>query len=204
MIEIQTLKTFATGISRFADLLYAPDVREDLFFAFRDALSRGQLESKVHLLELAIKYEVPMDKTFFIGHWHGLLPYLFLQSKLVRVGMGIELNPVWKRRSEKICAGLSWNSLVGDARQLGREFYSSESFDCVVNTSCEHMGFEWLMPIPAKTFIIAQANDYQISEHTHPQSSLKEFEANLNLSKVIETDEIEFGVYRRFTVVGIK
>lgn len=204
MGQLEDFEIFADGISKFAELLYGENCSQELLLSFRDALSSAQLRSKLLVLELAQKLDLPSDKCLFIGHWHGLLPYLFLKTHLCRVAIGVEQSQLWKDVSEHICMGLSWNSLLGDGTRLSSEFYREQSFDCLVNTSCEHMSFDWIIPVPQGTWVVAQANNYKIPEHTHIQQSLNDFKQNLSLSEIAAEIETDFGIYKRFTLVGRK
>lgn len=203
-MEISSVQLFSTGISRFAEILYWPGASENHFRAFRDALSHGQLQSKVHILKLVQDLNIHSKRALFIGHWHGFLPYLFLSSNLIDSGFGIEIDPFWKRVSENVCREYNWKSTIQDATELDPYFFEIENIDLVVNTSCEHMSFDWMRAVPSGVHVIAQANNYKIPEHTNLQGSVEEFKRNLMLSNYIHCDSIDFGIYKRFTVVGRK
>lgn len=204
MIDIDSIQLFGEGISRYTEMLYSEKVSVQQLMHFRDALSRGQLQSKLHILKLAQELKITSKQSLFIGHWHGLLPYLFFISSLTEEALGLELDPLSKKISENVCRGYRWESKIEDATKLEESFFRKQSFDVVINTSCEHMSFDWLRFVPRKTHIIAQANNYDIPEHTYRQNSLESFKNNLGLTSVLHSDEIDFGVYKRFTIIGQK
>ncbi len=201
-MDFTSAKIFSNGISRFADYLYKPGISADNLNAFRDAMSEGQLSSKLHLVEAAANTNLQMQKSFFIGHWHGLLPFFFLKTGLVKEAKGMELDQKWVEASSHVCWGLNWSSIQGDATKVGHNFYLSEGFDSVFNTSCEHMNFDWLYFAPKGMMVLAQATDYKIDDHVNPQQSLIEFESHLRLSEVLHRSELDFNIYKRFTIIG--
>lgn len=203
-MDIETLKIFAAGVSNFSSCLYGKNNQAEITMAFRDALSAGQLNSKIHILEALQINKMKLNKALFIGQWHGLLPFLLINIGLCESGVGFELNPFWKTVSDRVCQGLAWTSTEGDATEISSKFYEAEKFDSVINTSCEHMNFNWIKALPQNIWVIAQATDYKIPEHTHPQASLDEFESNLGLSSILHKSELDFKIYKRFTIIGRK
>lgn len=198
------MKVYAEVVARMAETLYFEDAEKDHFFAFRDACSRGQSLSKIALAEILSNRNLHFKKGLFLGHWHGLLPLLLNKMGLVDQGVGIELSKYWSRFSGNINRDWKWHSFEKDATLLEDGFFQTENFDLVVNTSSEHMNFNWLTYIPKGTTVLAQANNYDIPEHSHRQGSVEEFIENLNLSQTEYFGEQEFGIYKRFTVLGKK
>lgn len=203
-LNTEAINLFCRGISRYSSFLYRPNTSIKDHEKFRDALSPGQLSSKLHLLSLFNKLSLSSNNTLFIGHWHGLLPYWTLSAGLIQNGFGIEIDPHSIELAAHICEGLNWNSTLHNAEALSIEFLRDHSIDLIINTSCEHMSNQWLTNVPTNTRIIAQSNDYKISEHLFPQENLNSFKSFLNLSHVAHEDSQKYEIYNRFTVVGNK
>ncbi len=198
------MKVYAEVVSRMAETLYYDDVEKSHFFAFRDACTRGQSLSKIALAEILLERNLHFKRGLFLGHWHGLLPLLLNKMGLVDEGVGVELSKYWSRFSDTINRDWPWKSQEKDATQLQESFFKNEFFDLVVNTSCEHMNFNWLTYVPAGTTVLVQANNYQIPEHTNIQESLAGLIKNVGLSEIHFSGEQDFPVYKRFTVLGKK
>ena len=88
MNELAILK----AVSTYVGMYYRFPYDETCSLALRDSLSRGQLFSKLELLNLARNCIKKPRQALFIGHWHGLLPRLFYTHGLIDTAHGVELD----------------------------------------------------------------------------------------------------------------
>lgn len=197
---------FIDLIARYSQQIYAHGAFPELQKAFLDSLSPGQLYSKLAAVEILGNYiehqNLKLEYALFVGQWHGLLPFMMHQKKLISSGIGIELSETWSEISRQINKDWNWKSIHGDINDP--KVWKEQRPNLVVNTSSEHMSFEWLDHVIPGTLILLQSTDYQISEHCNTVNSLDELIQRSNLSKVIKTNEKNFQVYKRFTILGKK
>lgn len=185
------------SITRYIGNYYNYELTPTLSSAMRDSLSRGQLMSKVKIIELTEKYRV--DNAFFIGHWHGLLPMFFYEYDIIKSGSGIEIDPFWVEFSNKLNYYWNWNSIIGDA-----DNFVPPNTDMIINTSCEHMSDNWLNFVKSGTIVCAQSTDYNHPTHINVSPSFDDFIQKWSKFTILESASDRYDIYSRFTVIAIK
>jgi len=193
---VDDLKTIK-AITRYVGNYYNQELTPILAAALRDSLSSGQLMSKISAAQLAGKY--PVDSAFFIGHWHGLLPMLFYDHGVIKKATGIELDPFWVEFSNKLNYYWDWKSIIGNA-----DNFVLPDADMIVNTSCEHMSYDWIEYVKSGVIICAQSTDYIHPTHINTVSSIEEFAEKWDGFSILESDATRYDVYSRFTIVAVK
>ncbi len=193
---------FIQLIAKYSTQIYAHGAKPELQKAFLDSLSPGQVYSKLEIIKLFQRQNLKFDHVLFIGQWHGLLPNMMYQSGLINSGVGIELSKTWSSISHHVNNEWDWLSIQGNINDP--EIWRDQKPELVVNTSSEHMSFDWLQYVPTGTFVVLQSTDYQIPEHCNSVSSLDELIERAHLTEVIATTKQEFDIYRRFTLLGKK
>lgn len=171
----------------------------------RDALSKGQLCSKLWLAE-AYRCCVAGNKTvdaLIVGGWIGTLSYILLQQNDNLLITSLDINPFCARSAAQINHGFS-KSFAAITHDM-YEYDRYEDFQVVINTSCEHIPDvrAWLDKLAKGTIVILQSNDYFVDEdHINCVSSIEEFKDKTLLSEVLYADSRNFGVYTRFMIIG--
>lgn len=204
---LKALEIFGKGSSRLAHEVYRADNIQELLPSFLDSHSRGQIFSKIKIVELILNHKLKLDQVLFVAHWHGLLPFWLFEMGLLKSGVGIELNQQWSDISRNVNAKFNWKSIHGDATNKETwddSLLSSSSNDLVINTACEHMSYDWINFVQPGQMVLAQSNDLEIAEHTNREVSEGEFAKNLNLSEIVHSNVLEFEFYKRFTILGRK
>jgi len=172
------LRIFSKCIHDFVRPFYSVEADKiplEHWTMLRDSLSEGQLQSKLYLLDcLRSQFQTPFKKAAFIGHWHGLLPLLFFEFGIIESAIGVELSTDWSSWSHRLNGHWNWKSTVADAAQ-----FDFTDCDLIVNTSCEHMSYDWLSQVPAGCVLALQSTDYQIPEHANCVESVDEFKENI-------------------------
>lgn len=184
----------------------------------RDAFSKGQLASKVWLLERLAQYGViASDQVITIlGCWVGsLVDFLITQYDPDRV-YGIDIDPVAVDMAEKfnqhhvqnhwkfkgVVADVSMLNTSAMIIQTGGELIEAQP-NIVINTSCEHMGTEWFQSASAHQLIVMQTNDNpEFEGHINVCASLSEMQTRYPLSTTLYAGELVTPVYTRFMQVG--
>lgn len=165
---------------------------------------KGQVKSKVWLIENMKEFVNKEVDVEICGGWNGVLASLLFQSEIpIRNIVNIDIDPVCNPISKKI------NQIE---LQEGRYYHITEdmkdfnySADIIINTSCEHITQEdyqqWLSKIPKTSLLILQSNNYQIDEHVRIAKSLKEFEIQSKI-KIYKSVELSLPLYTRWMLIG--
>lgn len=163
------------------------------------ALSRGQLESKLWLIEelnkLAHQWHEP--KIFICGGWYAVLARLIFDrgqflSPTIRsfdrdescAAVAETLNRSW------VISDWRFKAFTADMLDLNYERIEYETYrangtsvqltevpDIIINTSCEHISefSKWFASLPKGKCIVLQSTDLEDPEHINKVSSLDEF-----------------------------
>lgn len=190
------------AIGRLSDEIYVNEATPDLQKSFLDALSKGQILSKLKVLEILSESKQSYANAIIIGSWTGLLPYMLNMEGLVQSADGVEISPIWAKISERVNRDWKWTSTVADACQ--EQFWIGKKPQIVINTSTEHMSYKWLDYVEKGTHVLIQSTNYVIDEHVNRADSLDELIRSTKLSQIISTANQELHFYNRFTVFGIK
>ncbi len=171
-----------------------------------DAFWKGQINSKLWLIE-NIKPFIKEPSTLEIhGGWVGTLASLIFQSQLPIVKItSIDLDPSCESTA------LEMNKMEHhrgkfEAVTANMIHYPCSS-DVVINTSCEHITQEdyktWLNNVPKHSLIVLQSNNYNIDEHIRTAHSLEDFKEQSKIS-VEWQGQLELPLYTRYMLIGYK
>lgn len=192
----------------------------------RDCFSRGQLQSKLWLIEELKKLNLDLGIVFLCAGWYATLSVMLFESGIkinkirsfdidpTTVDIAETFNKPWVMKDWK------FKSVVEDILNINYNTHSynvlrsnktmcelTDSPDTVINTSCEHLAdFNgWYNKIPNNKLLILQANDYQeVKEHVNTYNTLEEFSLNSPMSKVFYEGELKLSKYTRFMKIGLK
>lgn len=80
-----------------------------------------------------------------------------------------------------------------------------DNVNCIVNTSCEHMGNKWFEDLPNGMFVILQTNDYfENEQHSNCCEDLAAAKAKYPMSEIYYEGELDTQLYNRFMLIGKK
>lgn len=191
-----------------------------------DCLSRGQLKSKIWLINELQKTGVKLGTVFLCAGWYGILATMLFESK-IDIG---KIRSFDIDESTEIIAEIfnkpwvidSWKfkSVVQDIHDIDFEEHSymvskdggefeilRDSPDTVINTSCEHIeDFEtWYNKIPSGKLLILQCNNFHdIDEHVNTHDTLESFTTQTPLSTELYSGKLDLGKYKRFMRIGYR
>jgi len=169
-----------------------------------DAFWRGQIDSKLWLIENIKPFINRPNNIDIHGGWVGVLASLIFQSSM----------PVRKIRSIDIdhrCETVS--RMMNKKEEIDGRFEAVTADMCeakstaevVINTSCEHITQkqydQWLMNRSRESLLILQSNNYEISEHVRIASSLEEFVKQSHVN-VLWKGELKLSLYTRYMIIG--
>jgi hypothetical protein len=191
-----------------------------------DCFSRGQLKSKLWLVEELSKLNVSLGTAYLCAGWYSTLATMLFESNIqldkIRsfdiddscVIIAETMNKKWLLDEWKFKAttkdihdiDFNMHSYV-TKNSSGEEIEVVESPDTIINTSCEHIqNFnEWYNNIPKNKLIILQSNNYfEIEDHVNCSRSLEEFSETTPMSKVLFEGRLDLEKYSRYMKIGYK
>lgn len=193
-----------------------------------DSFSRGQLESKLWVIQELKKLNVELGTVFLCAGWYATLATMIFES-------GIAVNKIrsfdiddscrhvaeifnkpWYQDDWKFKA-LTCNIHEIDYDKHTWQFWSNannrmsypitDSPDTIINTSCEHIeNFdEWYDKIPDGKLVILQSNNFfEVEEHVNCVKDIKEFSTMAPIKDLLYNGELELPKYKRFMLIGYK
>jgi hypothetical protein len=169
-----------------------------------DAFWKGQIDSKLWLIENIrpfVKNPISVDIN---GGWVGVLASLLFQSDLsITKIRSIDIDPVCEPIARKM------NKL----EEIQGRFFAEtidmcdaeQTADLIINTSCEHMSQKqyekWILNVPKESLIVLQSNNYNIPEHVRIANDLTDFISQSEID-VIWQGELDLPNYTRYMIVG--
>lgn len=191
-----------------------------------DGFSRGQIQSKIWLIEELKRISPKFDNILIYAGWMGQL-VLFLDKHvdfdLIRV---VDQDPEACEISDKIIN----NHLIGDwkvksscgniedieqfmhhcivplTNKAGTTYPTKFEPNLLINTSAEHMSEEWFYNYKNKDTIIAiQSNNLEdVEEHVNCVTSIEAMKKKFKMSEILYEGELQLQGYKRFMLIGKK
>jgi len=216
-------------LSRYVDtefinafkILHANEVSYD-----KDCFSRGQLQSKLWLVDELTKCNEDLGTVFLCAGWYGTLAVmLFEQGLKINKIRSFDLDPTcapiaevfnkkWVMQDWKFKAAtgdihnINWKSHTYDTLRSNGTICSLTDYpDTIINTSCEHIeNFEsWFKNIPTGKLIVLQSNNYfEIKEHVNCSASLEDFSNSCPMTVTLYEGELNLNKYKRFMKIGYR
>ena len=194
----------------------------------KDCFSRGQLQSKLWLVDELKKCNVDLGTVFLCAGWYATLATMLFESSIkvdkIRsfdidpscVDIAEVFNKPWfvdQWRFKSITQDImdidynkhTWQYWSNANNRMS--YPISDSPNTIINTSCEHIeNFEeWYDKIPKGKLIVLQSNNFfEVEEHVNCSSSLKNFSNTAPMTTVLYKGELELEKYTRFMKIGIK
>ena len=192
----------------------------------KDCFSRGQLESKIWLVQELKKVTPDIGVVFLCAGWYATLATMLFES-------GIRINKIRSFDIDDSCRTIAetfnkpwvkkdwkFKTCTQDIHEIdfnlhkynvkradGTDCELEDTPDTIINTSCEHiLDFDsWYKKIPKGKLICLQSNDYvAIDEHVNCVKDSLHFAQMAPLSKVLFTGELPLEKYTRFMRIGYK
>lgn len=193
-----------------------------------DCFSRGQLQSKMWIIDVLKQHNVDLGTVFLCAGWYATLATMLFESNLkvdrIRsfdrdpdcVHIAETFNKPWFAdfwRFKAITEDIhnidfnthSWQFWSTENNRMSKPI--KDSPNTIINTSCEHIEnlLEWYARIPAGKLMVLQSNDYfDHEQHINCYHSIDEFVAATPMNTVLYAGELQLEKYRRFMIVGYK
>lgn len=199
--------------------------------ALTDSFSRGQLRSKIWLVDILNALELDIgDMVYVCAGWYGILSALIFERANNFNGKirSFDMDPTCAKIAEtmnksEVLDAWRFKASTLDVRKLtfdndsyttykangDAETITDTSPSCVINTSCEHIeNFdEWFGDIPKGTLVIMQNNNFVEHDDDTVVNTIGHEDAwsdKLNLSEVIFKGTLNLEKYDRYMVIGRK
>ena len=191
-----------------------------------DCFSRGQLKSKLWLVDELKNTGRALGTVFLCAGWYGTLAtMLFERGFQIDKIRSFDFDPDcalvaeafnkkwltdgWKfKATTKDILDIDYNSYVYDTiKSDGDTVELNESPTTIINTSCEHISnfSDWYAKIPSKRLVVLQTNNFiEIEDHVNCSNTLKEFSESAPMQEVLYEGELELEQYTRFMKIGIR
>ena len=193
-----------------------------------DCFSRGQLQSKLWLIETLEAKCTNLGTVFLCAGWYATLATMLFESKIkvdkIRsfdiddkcVDIAETFNKPWfvdQWRFKSITQDImdiNYNEHVWQywSNANNRMSYPiTDSPDTIINTSCEHIEnfAEWYAKIPTGKLVVLQNNNFfEVDEHVNCVNDLDDFASQAPLTEILYDNELKLSKYTRFMRIGIK
>lgn len=200
-------------------------IKEEIDFD-QDCFSRGQLQSKLWLVNTLKELDVDLGIVFLCAGWYGTLATMIFESNInVDKIVSFDIDPeVWKiaeifnkpwvqdgwrfKAVTEDIFDIMFNEHIYDVvKSDGTTERLYTTPDTIINTSCEHINnfTQWFNRIPKGKLVILQSNNYfEVEEHVNCSDSLEQFNSNTDLTQTLYLGELKFPKYTRFMKIGYK
>lgn len=191
-----------------------------------DCFSRGQLQSKLWLVDELKKCNVELGKVFLCAGWYATLATMLFESDIkIDFIRSFDVDPdVWKiaeifnkpwvtdnwkfKASTEDIHEIRFDEHIYDVNKTDGTTQRLWTVpDTVINTSCEHINnFDsWYDSITYGSLVIMQSNNYfEINEHVNCHETLESFTKQVYLGEELYSGELELEKYKRFMRIGYK
>lgn len=191
-----------------------------------DCFSRGQLQSKLWLIDELKKTNQTLGTVFLCAGWYATLAVMIFENNF-RVekirsfdidsfcpAIAETFNKPWVIDNWKFKSSIAnIHDIDFDmftysvSRSNGTQCELTDAPDTIINTSCEHIvNFDnWYSRIPKGKLVVLQSNNYKaISDHVNCVNNLSEFEKQTPMTDLLFEGELDLSTYTRFMRIGIR
>ena len=217
LLERYTDTQFVAAFKNF----FANDIHID-----KDCFSRGQLQSKLWLVDELKKQNVELGTVFLCAGWYATLATMLFESNIkidkIRsfdidkncVDIAEVFNKPWVMKDWQFKASIQdihnidYNMHTYSVKRSdGSSLNLTDSPDTIINTSCEHIhNFnEWYAKIPDGKLVVLQSNDYfDVEEHVNCVNNVYELKEMAPMTTLLYMGMRELPKYTRFMLIGYK
>jgi len=193
-----------------------------------DAFSRGQIDSKIWLINTLMRLDQNLGRIWIMCGWIGSLAYLMFRKKTY-----LNFTSIRSFDIDPICADLAdilnrqevkqdwafkastadvmdlnyddhfWYTKKSDG-SMEREFGSA---DTIINTSCEHLqDFDsWFARIPDNKLVILQCSNHESYDgHVNSMATIYDLSYRAKFKRLFFKGSLDCGEYQRHMLIGIK
>lgn len=168
---------------------------------FIESFKQNQIKCKLWLVDEIANTNTKFDKILVIGSWNGVLLYELMKESC-DIGwfdfLDIDEQTHFHRNTyfEMHQMEKNYNSIKCNAE----DFSDFDSYDLIINTSCEHMN---IIPVVNGPLYALQSNNYKsVKEHINCVNSSMQLKEQYNITQTVFKGDLDMGHYKRFMVIG--
>ena len=188
-------------LGRVANTAFYMQYKKINGISFVESLRPNQIICKKWLVEEICNIKMKWNKVLVLGSWNSVLLYeLFSTYGEVIWFDFVDIDEtVHKHRDlyfEINSIEKNYNSIIMDAT----EFSDHQSYDLIINTSCEHMA-----TIPAvygPTYALQSNNYTDVSDHINCVNSEEQLMKDNQINRIFYKGKKKMSNYDRFMVIG--
>lgn len=218
----------------------SPDILDVLYkyyregydpLALQDAFSRGQVQSKIWLVQELSKIKTDFEMIYVLAGWFGQLTHYFdahginyAKSRIMdidaqacsisdKIFNSLKLENYKVKSVELDLTDSSWLFRTGCEYQLknyntGHISKEKTNPDLIINTSSEHFHEDWFYkfiyrPLASDPLFVIQSNNlFDIKEHVNCVHSIDHMIKKFPMSRLEYSGEIQLKGYKRFMIIG--
>jgi hypothetical protein len=191
-----------------------------------DCFSRGQLQSKLWLINKLDRLNLELGTVFLCAGWYGTLATMMFEKELnIEKIRSFDIDPSCVDIAERfnkpwVMEGWKFKATTKDILSIDyiKDSYTVTKSDgtleqlsdeptTIINTSCEHIeNFStWYNKIPKGKLVILQTNDYfEIEDHVNCSADLAAFETQTPMTECLYSGVLELNKYNRYMRIGYR
>jgi hypothetical protein len=166
----------------------------------RDAFRVKQILGKSELISRIDSLVTKESKILIIGSWIGFTSYCLYKlgfSSITEIDPDSRLTTISTHFNR---FNKSFKHITDDVNNIDLAEY-----DCVVNTSCEHiLSNKWFNDIREDATIFLQSTDYPSWDHVNTCKTIEEMINKYPLDTILHSETIDLQTYKRFMLIGKK
>jgi len=189
-------------LGRFANAAFYMANNEINPMNFVESIRPNQIKCKTWLVDEIANINMNWKKVLVLGSWNGVLLYELLQEYCNVDWIDfLDIDPTCHRDRYIYFEVNNIPKNYGTIQMNATDFSDHESYDLIINTSCEHM-----KDIPAvygPTYALQSNNYTQIEDqHINCVRSTKELAQKNNITNKLFEGTLKMPTYDRFMVIG--
>ena len=196
---------------------------------WNDSFSKGQLFSKLWLIDEVEKLNLDLGTTFVCAGWLGTLAALIMKNGKIKYNCfrSFDIDGDCEQAADQLnrfAVTQDWK-FKATTLDIFDVNYENHKFQCwskvnnrmshpvetipdtIINTSCDHINpfNQWWNLIPAGKLVILQNNNSKIDDtHINVVSSIEDMKQQAPMSRILYEGILPFPDYTRFMLIGIK
>jgi len=189
-------------IGRIAETAFYMSCNKIKSIDFAESLRPNQIKCKKWLVDEIANINMNWKRVLVLGSWNGILLYELLQEYCNIDWIDfLDINPNCHKDRDIYFELNNIPKNYGTIEMDATEFSDHESYDLIINTSCEHMA-----DIPAiygPTYAL-QSNNYTSikDQHINCVNSAEQLAKQNNITQRLYCDKLAMPNYDRFMVIG--
>lgn len=189
------------------DVLFWMDAIRDSDDRYRtlESFWKGQIHSKIWLIEKLSEFITQADNVAIYGGWNGVLASLIFNSDIeINNVLSIDLDPQCYKIANTVNKRYE---IQGRFTAMTQDMCDCNIFaDLIINTSCEHITQKqynsWIAKQAPGSTVVLQGNNYDIPEHIRLSKNIEQFKSQCSGVEIIQSYELALPLYTRFMVIG--